>query len=337
MGLRYRHWVFAVLIACFAGAASAQQDISGTWQGNLAVAPDQNLTIHFVLTRAADGTYSGMVTSPDMGGIKDIPANTVSFEANRLVMTVDELSGAYDGTLANGTLTGEWRQEGSAFPLVLSPYERPVLSQAAIDFLTGEWSGKLETPVGISLTIVLRFETSADGQFVGFLDSPDQGARGIPMTDLQFVDNSLSVNVPRVQGVFTATATADALTGTWSQGGGQTPLALTRGAYTPTVTALGLTGATFGRLAGTWKGQLGPLELMIRFERAEGGESVGYLDVPAQGASNVPVTEASLTGDQLTLRIAAIGATYTAALAGSELSGQWQQGPVNNPLTLTRE
>jgi hypothetical protein len=332
--------VVAAVLAGLSGTAAAQEDISGTWAGQLEVAPDTQLEIHFVLTRAGDGSYAAVVTSPDPGGIKDVAANAVSFADGRLSMTFDALSGGYEGTLANGELTGEWRQPGASLPLALVPYEAPVLSQADIELLEGQWVGKLSAGGG-ELTIVFRFETNEDGELVGNLDSPDQGARGIAMSNIELVDGELSFRVARVRGEYTATLEGDRMTGTWNQGQ-PAPLNMTRGEPTPTVARLGLSAEQMAAVGGKWSGTLttprGDVELTIRLETAENGDPVGYLDVPAQGLSDVPISAATYADDgRLTVSILPMRAAFAGDVSGDEATGEWTQGPAAVPLTLTRE
>src|SRR5215510_10946025 len=45
--------------------------------------------------------------------------------------------------------------------------------------LAGAWEGKLEA--GITLRIVFHFDKGADGKYTAKMDSPDQGANGIPV------------------------------------------------------------------------------------------------------------------------------------------------------------
>jgi hypothetical protein len=315
--------------------ASAQQDISGTWRGTLTVAPDAAVTIHFVLTRGVDGAWSAVVGSPDPAGLPDTPASSVSFDGNRLELSVDALSGSYVGTLGDGGFDGEWRQEGIAFPLALRHFVRTELSQADRDRLAGSWVGRLALPTGASLALVFRFESGADGELTGLLDSPEQGAMGLAMANIELAGDELALNVPVVMGRYTGTFEGDRLVGTWSQGTGF-PLTLERGEYVPTVATLDLAAADFARLAGTWHGQLGPFDVTIRFETNDDGTPAAYLDVPGQGVAGLPISSAALTGDELALRIDPIAATLTATLAGDELTGEWAQGPQAVPVTFSR-
>lgn len=62
-----------------------------------------------------------------------------------------------------------------------------VISCSAIaQDITGQWHGLLEIP-GSPLRLVLNMEKS-DAGYVSTLDSPDQGAKGIPVDTTTFTD-----------------------------------------------------------------------------------------------------------------------------------------------------
>jgi len=444
----FRSTLAALLIAT-TGQILAQDDISGTWAGMLPVGPEATLEIHFVLTRAADGSYSAVLTSPNPDAIQDAPANSTRFADGHLELAVDSLAGRYEGDLANGRFTGNWIQQGTAIPLELAPYVERVLSDEASAILRGSWVGNLSVQT-LSLPIVFRFEDNDAGEFVGFLDSPDQGANGIELANIQMENGELSFDIPQIRGnyvgsldgevidgtfnqlglpapaeldmtrgeyvsrgldlpqtsrdrlegswvgrvdnaaggtlaivfrfetaengafqayldspeqgatgvpigevvlagdsltieipaaraSFTATLSADAMTGNWAQGNMAQPVTMSRGEYVPVVAVLDLPDAVMQQLAGTWRGDMGPLELIFRFETNAAGDKLAFLDVPAQGASGLSVADVQLSGNQLTLTVAAVGATVTGTLSGNEIQGTWAQGQGSNPLTLTRD
>jgi hypothetical protein len=211
------------------------------------------------------------------------------------------------------------------------------MSQEAIDRLEGSWVGRVQNAAGGNLTIVFRFESIGDGSLAAFLDSPDQNVEGIPMTELVLDGDQLSFVVPAAQASFTATLSAAGMDGTWAQGNSAQPVTMTPGEYTPVVAALDLSDAAMQQLAGAWHGTMGPLDLVIRFETNDEGTRLAFLDVPAQGVAGLAIAAAELTGDQVTIRIETIGATFTGTLAGAQMEGNWQQGTNNNPLTLTRD
>jgi hypothetical protein len=81
--------------------------------------------------------------------------------------------------------------------------------------------------------MVMRFGTSDNGQYVGFIDSPDQKAMNIPITDASFAGGKLIVKVDAVKGEYNATLAGKTLTGQWTQGPANapfvnTPLVLTK-------------------------------------------------------------------------------------------------------------
>ncbi len=94
--------------------------------------------------------------------------------------------------------------------------------------LAGAWSGALSVP-GATLRLVFHLEESADG-WTATMDSPDQGARGIPGGAVNVTADSLTLAVPSIGGSYRARIAGDSLKGEWSQGGQSFPLDLVRGA-----------------------------------------------------------------------------------------------------------
>ena len=93
--------------------------------------------------------------------------------------------------------------------------------------LLGSWSGKLN--VGpVSLTLVLHLE-QADGYVVATLDSPDQGAKGIPALKEFLSDDSVAVKVESIGMTYRARLRDGKLDGTFLQNGFSTKLVLTKG------------------------------------------------------------------------------------------------------------
>lgn len=93
--------------------------------------------------------------------------------------------------------------------------------------LLGSWSGKLKVGV-TSLTIVLHLE-QADGYVTVSLDSPDQGAKGIPGKKEYLSDDSIAVKVESIGATYRARLKDGNLDGTFSQSGLSFPLIMTKG------------------------------------------------------------------------------------------------------------
>ena len=96
----------------------------------------------------------------------------------------------------------------------------------------GSWEGTLTVAAGAQLTVVFNVERSADGGLTGTMESPDQGATGIPISSATFDDGTLTLVASSVPGnpTFTGTPSEDGnmLSGTLSQAGSEFPLELTK-------------------------------------------------------------------------------------------------------------
>lgn len=92
----------------------------------------------------------------------------------------------------------------------------------------GVWGGTLKTPGG-SLKVVFHVAAQPDGSFKATMDSPDQGAAGIPMSRPVVDKNTLRLECTMIGGSFYGSLEKDgSLAGSWSQGGGSLPLVLRR-------------------------------------------------------------------------------------------------------------
>ncbi len=88
------------------------------------------------------------------------------------------------------------------------------------------------------------------------------------------------------------------------------------------------------QFAGTWSGKadLGGTSLRLVFHLAEDG---GTMDSPDQGATGIPITTATHTGDTLRLEIAPLRFSYTGILKGDTIEGKFTQNGATFPLELT--
>jgi hypothetical protein len=330
-------------------AAAAAQDIAGTWQGKLKVDANTALMVQFTFARKPDGGWTATLNSPDSGAIKNVAANAVSVNNGVVKVDVAELSGSFNGTLKGRSIEGQWTQPGGVLPLVLSAYEKPQMSKADMDTLSGSWHGPLKVPAG-AFTFVVRFKPDDKGELAGSLAVLEQGAAQIPLSDIDFANGMLTFKVPLVRGEYTGTYANGAFTGAWKQPGGDAgqglPLALQKGEIAPPVYPLKLTAQGLTALGGQWEGTLQmttpqgqkiSLPLVLRIGTNSNADIVGSIDSPNQHASGIPVTEAAFSAGKLVLKAVTLSAEYHADLSGGTLVGQWTQGPSTVPLTLKRK
>ncbi len=323
----------------FINNVMALENIAGTWQGVLTPAPGSELTIQFVITQNADGSYEVVLNSPEQGAIKDIKASSVSYDSGTLKLDVTDLSGSYEGILKDGKFEGNWKQEGTLIPLNLKPYEKPVLSKADMEKLAGQWYGPLKVPTG-DLTVVFRFEIKENGEYKAFLDSPDQGATGIPISDVELVDGTLSLQITVARAEYKGKISGDEIIGEFKQGGQPLPLTLKKGEYKPEV-ALNLSKEIKDKLAGEWHGELatprGLIHMAFKFDVTKNGDLVGFYEVPDQNVKGIPVKEADYADGKLTLKIKVANAEFKGTLSGDMMKGEWVQAGLSNiPLSLKK-
>ncbi len=131
--------------------------------------------------------------------------------------------------MAGDKIIGELTQRGKPMPLTLKKgeYKAPAyslnLSPKAMDQLLGKWQAGLGP-----LTIIFRFEKMESGVFKGFVDSPDQDAKGIPIMEATLTDRRLEIKVKAVGSEFSGQLSGDTLSGEWTQMGRSNPLTLAK-------------------------------------------------------------------------------------------------------------
>lgn len=221
--------LFAAL-ACLTGIPLRAQDISGDWQGSLkAGVAEIRIVLH--VSKASDGSLKATFDSPDQNatGMKVAP---IALKDSKLSFTVSEVDGSYAGTVnsAGTAISGTWTQR-LEFPLNFQRATSAIKTEhkaAAPSDIDGAWLGTLNTGVA-SLRLIFHIVNTEDG-LMATMDSPDQGAKGIPVTAVNRNGPALSLEMKQLGGGFEGTISADlsAIEGKWTQGGGSLPLVLKR-------------------------------------------------------------------------------------------------------------
>jgi hypothetical protein len=100
-------------------------------------------------------------------------------------------------------------------------------SASAQEAVLGSWAGSLDTGT-TELRIVVHIEEGEEG-LTATMDSPDQGATGIPVSDVTVTGDSVTLEVAQIGGTYEGVLTSDAdtIAGTWTQRGQSFPLTLT--------------------------------------------------------------------------------------------------------------
>ncbi len=106
--------------------------------------------------------------------------------------------------------------------------------------ITGSWKGELEIQ-GAKLPLIVHFSKN-DSVYKGTLDSPNQGATGIPMDKVEFNDKKVSFEIKSIGLQYNGTLKDKKVDGTFSQNGFSTNLSFDfykNKIPTKTVTSLG--------------------------------------------------------------------------------------------------
>ena len=111
--------------------------------------------------------------------------------------------------------------------LILMAAGLPLAGQDAGDAKwVGTWMGDLKAGA-VTLRIVFNI-SSTNGALSATMDSPDQGAKGIPVSKVSADSSSITLEVKAASGSYAGTLSADgtSIDGTWSQGGQKFPILL---------------------------------------------------------------------------------------------------------------
>lgn len=205
--------------------AQAAPDVAGDWKGTLnAGGTELRLILH--IKKSADGTLNGILESIDQGA-NDIPAGVITVEGSNLRFSIQAINGSYAGKVNSDatSIDGTWTQ-GQDLPLV---FKRVAANAAGVaappSDIDGAWMGTLD--VSTKLRIVFHFVNTSGG-LTATLDSPDQGAKGLPVATVTRDGSSIKLAMPNLGATFDGKLAADHSTieGTFHQGGNSLPLVL---------------------------------------------------------------------------------------------------------------
>jgi serine-type D-Ala-D-Ala carboxypeptidase/endopeptidase len=185
------------------------------------------------------------------------------------------------------------------------------------------------------LHLKLHLTAAADGTLGGTLDSPDQGANGIPCADFHLQGNALSFAVPAVHGTWAGTVAegGNMLSGTWNQGT-PLPLTFTRDTFVAASKPSPLDGFWLGTLQAPR--QALRIQLTVKSDRA--GQEFCTLDSLDQGSYGLTCADVAWSDSDLSFDIPQVQGHWRGKLSGDgqALSGMWTQG-ASLPLTLQRQ
>jgi len=214
----------------------------------------------------------------------------------------------------------------------------PVAVQA--QNIEGDWESTLK--VGdVELRLVLHVKKDDKGALNATLDSPDQGAMGIPVSSITFSDGTLKFVMGANQASYEGKwdAARNVISGTWSQGPGSLPLEFAR--PKPRAEAKPRTPKP-SDIDGTWEGSLDvggqSLRVVFHITTYEDGMTA-KMDSPDQNLAGATVTSIERDGTKLKFEMKQFAASFEGTIDKDlkTISGEWSQGGGSLPLTLKRK
>lgn len=169
------------------------------------------------------------------------------------------------------------------------------------------WEGSLNVS-GTMLKLVFHIASDADGKLSGTLDSPDQGAKGIPASAVSFDSGKIKFEVASIGGIYEGKVNEDfsRIKGEWRQAGNTFPLALTPSDSTKKEEKKDFIGIW----QGTLKAGATNLSIVARFFKNSDGTLGAFLDSPDQGVKDLPAVKTHYGDDSVYFEITMVRRLY---------------------------
>ena len=192
--------------------------------------------------------------------------------------------------------------------------------------ISGEYAGDL---AGLRIKLHL-IEDSSNGTLSGTVDSPNQGAAGIPCADFHRDGDSLSFTVPSIHGTWNGKIESNGLTlsGIWNQGT-PTPILFARDTFVAARNPSPVDGFWLGSLAI----EPNPLRIQITVKSDEAGHEFCRFDSLDEHAADLTCTNVAFEGGRFSFDVPGIGGHWAGTLSPNRntLRGTWTQ---NGSMTL---
>jgi len=217
-------------------AQRPDSDLQGAWEGTLN-AGNAQLRLNLRIAEPTQGTFHAQMDSEDQGA-KNLPVTSLTYKKPVVHFEMTAINGLFEGNLndQDDQITGTWTQMGKQLPLTFRRAQTSTATgvetgkdygSGTSDQVQGHWKGALNVN-NMELHIVFHIAFLADGSYSATMDSPDQGASGIPASTAQFTYPNLRLEWKAIGGVFTGKLDHGGLSGTWRQGPVSLPLKLER-------------------------------------------------------------------------------------------------------------
>lgn len=217
-------------------ARRPDSDLQGAWEGTLKVGKAE-IRLNLRIAETVPGKFQAQMDCVDQGAV-NMPVTTVTYDKPAIRFEMTGINSSYEGNVneRDDQITGTWTQMRKKFPLIFrrAGTNTETVAEAQKDYgngasyeVQGHWKGALSVN-NIALHIVFHIALMPDGSYSATMDSPDQGASGIPASAAQISFPNVRLEWKAFNGVFTGKMEDGRLGGTWHQGKVSLPLKLER-------------------------------------------------------------------------------------------------------------
>jgi len=200
----------------------------------------------------------------------------------------------------------------------------------------GDWNGTLKAYADLRLTLHVQQE---GGAYKATIDSIDQGAKGIPVSNATFDGKKLKLTLDVIKASYEGDLSDDGktITGKWSQNDGSIPLTFyVAGTEPKEKQAPDQSSATVAPLLGVWTGVLdtGSNKLNVRFTltKENNGQIKGAFDSIDQRANGMPMSGMSLAESKFHFDLRGVAGSYDGDVSDGKIKGTWKQEGAELPL-----
>jgi hypothetical protein len=205
------------------------KDFEGTWHATLG-SGDSQIRVLLKLTRATDGTATGMMVNVDQGN-REVPLTSIQQKDKVLEFEIRSVAVRFHGTLnaAGGAVAGEWTQMSRAAPVTFERGAFPPNSPLT-KALEGTWQATLDAGGEYKIVLALMLTRDADGAAAGTLRNTSESGKELPVTTIALKNKSVEFAVKGLGATFSGTLNnaGTEITGTWSLAGTDLPLTFKR-------------------------------------------------------------------------------------------------------------
>ena len=206
------------------------KEFEGSWHAILQPG-DSQIRMVLKLSRAADGTASGVIINVDQAN-REVPISSIQIKDKTLDFDIRAVSVHYHGTIGTppNAIGGTWGQMQRTAPLTFERGPFPPNSTLSKSF-EGTWKVTMDGGETNKIVLALKLAKAADGTATGSLRNVSEAGKEMTVTDIKLSGKTVAFTVQGLGATFTGTlnAAGTEFAGNWIMAGTAMPVTFKRG------------------------------------------------------------------------------------------------------------